>query len=574
MVIHQFNRLIKNKWVWGAFAVVICAFFVGIDVIPGFLQDSSGPEFGKLGGENLEPAYFDVLRHDVDFGRRGEEARPQNEINLMAWQEAAALQVAKEMKLEASDEEIRNIIAADSSFHENGAFNMKRYERVLMNNRMSPQFYEAFLKRRIAVGKLQRILMGSATWVSPAELNDAVNDYTDKLTVKVATFVDKDASKVTVGDKEIAAYYNEHTNSYALPECMRVRYVKVKADDPALLAKFKISEGEMRDLYDSDNARFQTKGTNGVTQTKKFDEVKPILERELQIIASIEALRKELGVLIYPKDMKELDGPKVDVLANVAKAKKVQVMTSGRFSLDSKFVRGLMVRASSIAPDSEEFLTKVEDLEVDSPYRRYCLADGTNAVYLAELVPVVDTEKDASGNVVSVTTNGFEKARIATLAEVKEQVRPLALREAQEKAFKAKVDKCKDIALAEIKKGDKGKSFDVLKLEGATISTQMVFSASSLAPSAFDNAMFVARAAMKLKKGEVSEATLLPGSTRALLVYAADRVPGDAAQTQIFTAQLRDSLSRMSAETLSAAWMRYNLDRIGFETSSETSIDE
>ena len=78
MVIHQFNRLIKNKWVWGAFAVVICAFFVGIDVIPGFLQDSSGPEFGKLGGENLEPAYFDVLRHDVDFGRRGEEARPQN----------------------------------------------------------------------------------------------------------------------------------------------------------------------------------------------------------------------------------------------------------------------------------------------------------------------------------------------------------------------------------------------------------------------------------------------------------------------------------------------------------------
>ena len=50
MVIHQFNRLIKNKWVWGAFAVVICAFFVGIDVIPGFLQDSSGPESGNLGG--------------------------------------------------------------------------------------------------------------------------------------------------------------------------------------------------------------------------------------------------------------------------------------------------------------------------------------------------------------------------------------------------------------------------------------------------------------------------------------------------------------------------------------------
>ena len=27
MVIHQFNKLIRNKWVWGAFAIAISAFF-------------------------------------------------------------------------------------------------------------------------------------------------------------------------------------------------------------------------------------------------------------------------------------------------------------------------------------------------------------------------------------------------------------------------------------------------------------------------------------------------------------------------------------------------------------------
>ena len=55
MVIHHFNRLIKNKWVWGAFAVAISVFFA-FDFL--FRGDSDGGRSssgaaGKLGGKDV-----------------------------------------------------------------------------------------------------------------------------------------------------------------------------------------------------------------------------------------------------------------------------------------------------------------------------------------------------------------------------------------------------------------------------------------------------------------------------------------------------------------------------------------
>ena len=564
MVIHHFNRLIKNKWVWGVFAVAISVFFA-FDFLFVSRDGGSGPSVGTLGGEALDAAYFDTLVKDArGIGRQGDSRLSNAEANRLAWRAAAALAVAKAAHLEATDAEVRQAVLRDPSFQENGAFDGVKYERLLRENGLTPPLFEAYLRRRLSLQKVQSIVTDSAAWVSPAELAGAVNDWTDAFTVRVASYIDKAFDKVTLDDKALEAYYRANTNSFALPDCVRVRFARFPADAPARLAQFKITEDEMHDHYDATSARFETTGTNGVAVTKTFEEVKPILERELKVIASVEAYRTNLLARVYPQDDKAAMDNSVDRLAQIAAEDKVKVQTSGRFSLDGRFVKGFMVRASDVARDCPDFPSVVAELDVDSAITRYGVAAGTNVVYLVERVPF--PARDADG---AVTTNAFEKAHVPPFAEAKAVIRGDALEDAREKAFKARVEKARAQAAAALAKG---KPADAKVFGAALMTTSTVFSVATMARGELPDAMYVAPATMKLAKGQISD--FVPaGRRRALLVYVEDRKPGDAAQAEMSRAQLRDDLSRAAAMALPAAWQAWNLERVGYETTAGSSME-
>ena len=126
MVIHQFNRLIKNKWVWGVFAIAISVFFAfDFLFVGGSEEGRSSGTVGKLGGKDMSANEFQRLVDEArGFGRGRDNKSSNAEINRQAWQTAAALQVAKEAKLEATDEDVRAAILRDPSFRgEGGSFN-------------------------------------------------------------------------------------------------------------------------------------------------------------------------------------------------------------------------------------------------------------------------------------------------------------------------------------------------------------------------------------------------------------------------------------------------------------------
>ena len=83
--------------------------------------------------------------------------------------------------------------------------------------------------------------------------------------------------------------------------------------------------------------------------------------------------------------------------------------------------------------------------------------------------------------------------------------------------------------------------------------------------------MPIARAAMKLKKGEVSEFTLT-GTGRALLVICEDRVPGDAAKAMVLRSQVRDDLATLQLRQIPESWRKWNLERLGFEPGEVSSV--
>ena len=192
MVIHQFNKLIRNRWLWGAFAIAISAFFA-FDFLIADLGSESRAEMsgdaGTLAGKSVDGKLFAALAEEArGFGRSRDWQMKQGDVNRQAWENYAALLVAGKAGVEATDAEVQAIIRRDPSFQQNGGFSFALYQRALRDNGLTPERFEAFLKRRVTLMRLGQAVLGSAAWTSPMELDQAVADMTDTFTVKVATF--------------------------------------------------------------------------------------------------------------------------------------------------------------------------------------------------------------------------------------------------------------------------------------------------------------------------------------------------------------------------------------------------
>ena len=550
MVIHQFNRIIRNKWIWGAFAVAISAFFAFDFLLTGGDARESKASAGELNGEDIPVSRFSRFAEDArGFGRNRNTTMSNTEVNRAAWENVAAYLVAEKLGLTATDEEVRQNVLRQFS-GQGGQFDMAAYERILRDNGLTPELFEAAEKRRMTLAKLRMVLMDASRFVSPMELDTAINDVTDRLTVRIVRFKDGATSVPKLDDKALKAYYDENTNSIALPDCVTVRYVKFQADGAQRLAQFKITDDEMHDHYDANLNRFETQTTNGVV-TKKFEEVKGILEKELQLIASVEAYRTNLLFRAYPSDGSS--DPKVSRLDVIAKEEKANVRTSPLFSLDGRgYVPGFMSRPAAFAPGVDGFAEAVAELDPESPDLRYGVVTSSNAVYLIERA-------------------SFVKAHVPSFEEAKGIIRGDAQADAKSKAFKASVDKVRALAAAELAKG---KPFDAKLFGDANVSTSITFSVSSMGRNAFPDATYVAAPAMRLSKGQLSDFVKTAIAGYGLVVYLENRMPGDAAEAQMVRSQIRDELSQAASYAYVSAWNTWNLSRMNLKASSAASIED
>jgi hypothetical protein len=501
-----------------------------------------------LAGEEVPVSKFSRFAEDVrGFGRNRNTELSNVEVNRSAWENIAAYSVAVKLGLEATDEEVRQNVLRQ--FSGQGAFDMASYERILRDNGLTPEMFENAEKRRMTLMKLRMTLADASRFVSPMELDTAINDVTDKLTIRIASFKDSAKSAPKLDDKQLKAYYDENTNSIALPDCVTVRYVKYQADAPDRLKQFKVTDDELHDHYDATLNRFETQTTNGVV-TKKFEEVKDILEKELQLIASLEAFRTNLLFRAYPADGADSKVSRLDVIAKEDKAK---VRVSPPFALDGyRYVPGFMSRPSAFAPGVQGFVEAVAELDPESPDLRYGVVAGTNSVYLIERA-------------------SFVKAHVPSFEKAKAIIRGDAVADARKKAFKASVEKVRALAAAELAKG---KPFDAKLFGNANVSTSITFTVSSMGRNAFADSMYASAPAMKLAPGQISEfvSTALP--SQGILVYLEKRVPGDAAEAQMVRAQIRDELSQMNSFSFVSDWNKWNLSRMGLKAGAGASIEE
>ena len=542
MVIHQFNKLIRNKWVWGAFAIVVSAAFCFDDLFTTReREERSGGDAGTLAGEPVAADVFSSIVEDVrGFGRNRDWKAKSGDVNRQAWENYAAIKVAEKDGIVATDAEVQAAIRADRSFHSGGGFSFETYRRILRDNYLTPERYEEFLKRRITLMRIGQAVLGSAAWSSPMEIDRAVADMTDTFTVRVAKFSQskKDADAVKVDDAALRKWYDKNVKSLELPDRVKIRYLRFDATSTNVLAKMSVSEDEVRDLYDSTVDRYTSTDTNGVEVVKKFEEVRAEVEKEARRIAAVQFFETNLNFRAY--GTKAAAG--ASRLDEIAKEDGLKVQTSDWFSTDpGAYQDGFMRRASQICPGANGFAEAVAELDPDTEDLRYAVVSSDRAVWLMERA-----ETSAK--------------HTPTFDEAKEVIRPRARRDARADAFKAEVEAvaAKGAAAVEAVNG---------------VSTNIVFSVADLrqGDSTFEDSFAVARAAMKLGKGDVSEFTLTsPG--KAILVVCKDRTPGDATKAMVRRSQVRDELAALQFRQLPEAWLKWNLARMGFEPGEMSSV--
>ena len=543
MVILQFNKLIRNKWIWGVFAIIVGGAFAFDFLVDDLLRDDKGDRgdassVGTLGGENVPASLFrDITEELRGFGQNRDWRRKSSEVNREAWEICAMLEAARRNGLEATDAEVAKAIRSDRSFQKNGQFSFALYQGLLRENSLTPERFEQFLKRRLTMSKIAESGAGSAVWASPMEVEQAVNDMTDSFTVKVARFAEdkKEADAVKLDDEGLKKWYDEHAKSLELPERIKLRMVAFDATDTNVLAKMVVSEDALRDHYDVTVDKYTSTDTNGVETVKKFEEVRDLVDKEVRQVEAVEYFVTNLNSRVY--GVKAAEGK--SRLDEIAAEEGRKVVTTDWFAPDGTYKEGFMKRAYQICPGAQTLNEVVAELDSDSEDLRYGVVRSDRTVWLVEKVET-------------------SPAHVPTFEEAKEIVRPRALDAAKADAFKAKVE-------AVAKKG-----VDAVLASG-NVSTNITFAVCDLNSGAFPDQNAIAGAAIKLRKGEISEFTST-GKGRGLLVVCEDRVPGDAAKAQIWKLQVRGSAEALQRRQIPEAWQKWNLERLGFETGDGSSV--
>lgn len=175
MFIIKFNNMIRNKWIWGFFAVIVVLAFAAGDLFSPSQQEGARP-VNTLDGEPVSDSEYSMVSQIVDF-EKGKMGGEFDNFEREVWRRLAALKAAKELGLMVDDEELARVVHSDPSFaDESRVFNPDVFNMVLRQLEINSDFYDEMMRTRILMSLLQSIV-SSATWIPPASIDEVARKH-------------------------------------------------------------------------------------------------------------------------------------------------------------------------------------------------------------------------------------------------------------------------------------------------------------------------------------------------------------------------------------------------------------
>jgi peptidyl-prolyl cis-trans isomerase D len=165
------------------------------------------------------------------------------------------LQEAQRLKIDVTEEELKEHIKRLPPFQKDGKFDRSQYLRVLHYSKISPKEFEIEEKEQLLISKLENLIMDNIK-ISDQELYENYSWINEKVSL---SFIELDPkmfkNEVHLQRADIEEYFKKNQSKFLLPARIRA---EILVFDPAQYRnRIKIDNKEIRELYEWNIDRYR-----------------------------------------------------------------------------------------------------------------------------------------------------------------------------------------------------------------------------------------------------------------------------------------------------------------------------
>jgi peptidyl-prolyl cis-trans isomerase D len=163
---------------------------------------------------------------------------------------------AADLKVQISDEELRNAIMSLPSLQTDGVFDERKYQQLLRYNKMSAEDFENMQRIDLTANKIENLIREGIK-ISDKEIFDVYAAQNQKIDVAFIQVSAKDIKKkIAPTEAELEAYLKNNSNRFHVSEQVKIRYLSFSGSDfaPAI-----VNDSDIRDYYNRQKDKYKTK---------------------------------------------------------------------------------------------------------------------------------------------------------------------------------------------------------------------------------------------------------------------------------------------------------------------------
>lgn len=265
----MFDFVRNNKRVmYGVLALLIVPSFIFVGVDSYQNRGDSAAGVAEVDGRSItQQEWDDAQRRQIDQARQQlgpqfdqkmfdtPEAKREVLENLVA-ERAVNAEIARN-HLTVSDKAIFEAINQIQGFRKpDGSFDMDQYKAALAAQGMTPEMFDARMRRDMAIQQLAGSIQSTA--FAPRSVAARISDINDQerevqeLLFPIATYL----PQVKVTDEMVKAYYDKNAQLFQIPEQVKAEYVVL--DSAAVESQVSVTDAEVEAFYKANQKRFVT----------------------------------------------------------------------------------------------------------------------------------------------------------------------------------------------------------------------------------------------------------------------------------------------------------------------------
>ena len=208
---------------------------------------------------------------------------------------------ATDLKIQVSDEELRNSIMSMPMLQTNGVFDEMKYQQLLRYNRLTAQDFEKLHKANLISEKIESFVREGVK-ISDKEIYDLYSLQNRKINIDFLRVAGNDIkNKISPVESELEDYLKRNGNMFRVAEQTKIKYLLFTPDS----APSNIAEEDIKNYYNSYKDKYKTKDGKTLPLASVQDSIIKELKKTRGMQDAYLAAKKARDVIYQENNMED-----------------------------------------------------------------------------------------------------------------------------------------------------------------------------------------------------------------------------------------------------------------------------